>query len=1105
MLLLCSTTFPLVYTTEGANYLASVMNRPADGLSFLDRQLKLNTREDAEELAAEIAACPQLTFLELRGNTLGIQAGERIAEALEKHPELKYALWSDLFTGRLKNEIPPILRSMCGAMMRAGTCLTELDLSDNAFGPIGAEGIQDFLCSPSAFELKTLRLNNNGLGAGGVIIANCLLAAHRNAAAAGRRFALKTFVAGRNRLEDPGAIALAKAFKAIGTLEEITVPQNGIRKDGIKALARCLGSNRALRVINFNDNTCTRIGAIEISFSLGDLTQLEVLDLGDCLCRANGTTAILSVLVSRPFPKLREVNLSGNELPTAVVRDVLGAWTRRPTQTKLRVTNNGFGGEWADLAEEIEQRALAELVDMGAESDDEGTADEESAGESEESDEEERTSRQGSDEEPEGAMDPLADAMRTMAVQQPAAAAPAAQAPPAAAAPAAPAAPASGPYELSFLDKQLKFESEADAEVVAAALAAHPEVTSFVLRGNTLGIGAGERIAQALEKCPNLKDCNWSDLFTGRLRSEIPIIVKRLCGAMRTAGVQLRSLDLSDNAFGPIGAESIQDFLESESAFSLEELRLNNCGLGAGAVTVANSLLTLHQKARAAGRKLNLRVIVAGRNRLEIPGALAFARAIGEIGTLEELTVHQNGIHRPGVIGLAEGVARNPRMARLSIADNVGGWEGAEAFAQALQNLRELESADFSDCLSKDRGCRALVQAAVRLPKLKVLNLSGSELTAGVAEQLVTAWSQGRNDTATLNISTNNLSDQFGRIRDLAESLGGRVDVGESDDDCGSLSGDEAEDGAVDEDVNDDTSDGERNSGGDDDEDEDEEEKEYYDFDDEEEDEDDYSDEDEDDDYDQEEEEAIAEAKGRPAVSSLASLQASQPMQQLLQAAQHITVAGFCAAPTAAGLRALAAAGSERLKKMIEPFAGARDQTESARLFLSVIVAASGAEPVTMQAVEVLDTLLITVSRHLRRPIPTVVQMMNHVVAHSDMSINREENLVDPSAISRTILETAVLQLTQRGRLTEASNMIGHYFPSTLAAAAAPGAAAAPPARQTFAFNFSAVNTAATTGLLLILIDIIHVTHIAVVVLLHKSESCSYSAIEEKSFGNLAN
>lgn len=45
---------------------------------------------------------------------------------------------------------------------------------------------------------------------------------------------------------------------------------------------------------------------------------------------------------------------------------------------------------------------LASLRVLVVFSDDEGTADEESAGESEESDEEERTSRQGSDEEPEG-------------------------------------------------------------------------------------------------------------------------------------------------------------------------------------------------------------------------------------------------------------------------------------------------------------------------------------------------------------------------------------------------------------------------------------------------------------------------------------------------------------------------------------------------------------------------------------------------------------------------------------------------------------------------------------------------------------------------------
>lgn len=118
--------------------------------------------------------------LELKGNTLGIGAGERISTALLRHPELQRCLWSDMFTGRLKNEIPPILvtilanclffqRSLTNAMIRAGCHITELDLSDNAFGPIGAEGIQDFLVSPSAYSLEVLKLNNNGLGAGGKV------------------------------------------------------------------------------------------------------------------------------------------------------------------------------------------------------------------------------------------------------------------------------------------------------------------------------------------------------------------------------------------------------------------------------------------------------------------------------------------------------------------------------------------------------------------------------------------------------------------------------------------------------------------------------------------------------------------------------------------------------------------------------------------------------------------------------------------------------------------------------------------------------------------------------------------------------------------------
>lgn len=42
--------------------------------------------------------------------------------------------------------------------------LIELDLSDNALGPVGMEGLVQFLKSPVCYSLKCLRLNNNGLG-----------------------------------------------------------------------------------------------------------------------------------------------------------------------------------------------------------------------------------------------------------------------------------------------------------------------------------------------------------------------------------------------------------------------------------------------------------------------------------------------------------------------------------------------------------------------------------------------------------------------------------------------------------------------------------------------------------------------------------------------------------------------------------------------------------------------------------------------------------------------------------------------------------------------------------------------------------------------------
>ncbi|GMT17096.1 hypothetical protein PFISCL1PPCAC_8393, partial [Pristionchus fissidentatus] len=158
-----------------------------------------------------------------------------------------------------------------------------------------------------------------------------------------------------------------------------------------------------------------------------------------------------------------------------------------------------------------------------------------------------------------------------------------------------------------------------------------------------------------------------------------------------------------------------------------------------------------------------------------------------------------------------------------------------------------------------------------------------------------------------------------------------------------------------------------------------------------------------------------------------------------------VTISSFCDAPSSKGVRALAAIGEETFKKMIEPFSSSRDQTESARLFLSISMVVSADSSVEKEALQVLDSLVVDVSSHARKPIPTIVQLMNHVVAHVDQKIQREVNLVEPSALSRVAIDRLLQQLQQRGRLAEAKAMMAHYFLNGIQPAAGAGAAAPPP------------------------------------------------------------
>ncbi|TKS90100.1 Ran GTPase-activating protein 1 [Collichthys lucidus] len=344
-------------------------------LSYKGLGLKLDNAASVEELVREIEQYQGLRALRLEGNTVGVDAARAIAKALESKDQLQRCYWSDMFTGRLRSEIPTALRSLGSALMSAGARLTELDLSDNAFGPDGVKGIEQLLKSPSCHTLRELKLNNCGMGiGGGKILAEALIECHRQSSAHGAPLRLRVFIAGRNRLENEGARALSRAFQLMGSLEEVHMPQNGINYAGVMALASAMRHNPELRVLNFNDNTFTKNGTLAMAQALRHLRNVQVINFGDCLVRSEGAIALAAVL-REGLPILKELNLSFGEITEEAALVVAQAVTDKPHMEKVDLNGNCLGEEGCE-----ELREAMENMDKGdvlaSLSDDEGEPDE---------------------------------------------------------------------------------------------------------------------------------------------------------------------------------------------------------------------------------------------------------------------------------------------------------------------------------------------------------------------------------------------------------------------------------------------------------------------------------------------------------------------------------------------------------------------------------------------------------------------------------------------------------------------------------------------------------------------------------------------------------
>lgn len=180
-----------------------------------------------------------------------------------------------------------------------------LDLSDNAFGPTVAPTLVKFLNSPPAFTLQVLNLNNEGLGINGGCVpfhspfcplspfSDLGLGCAASGCGAGGVLGEERWPVQAPRLcrrpqsardaRSPGPrqgiqgtpivyllrLLLTKeclplALQKIKTLEEVSMPQNGIYPAGIEALSEAFAQNPGMRRINLSDNTIKVDGAAHL-------------------------------------------------------------------------------------------------------------------------------------------------------------------------------------------------------------------------------------------------------------------------------------------------------------------------------------------------------------------------------------------------------------------------------------------------------------------------------------------------------------------------------------------------------------------------------------------------------------------------------------------------------------------------------------------------------------------------------------------------------------------------------------------------------------------------------------------------------------------------
>lgn len=345
------------------------------------------------------------------------------------------------------------------------------------------------------------------------------------------------------------------------------------------------------------------------------------------------------------------------------------------------------------------------------------------------------------------------------------------------------------PKVFSLEGKVLKLDTAEDINAHIQPLVENTDYTEIRLGGNTLGIGASQRLAVVLKNQECLEAAYLDDIFTGRLLSEIPTALTALLNAILELDT-VHTVNLNDNAFGLNTSAPLVEFLSRH--VPLRHLILNNNGLGPAAGThVADALFQLAQRkeeARRDQKKVNLlESVVCGRNRLENGSMEAWARAYkAHSAGLKSVKMTQNGIRQEGISHLlTQGLYHATGLEVLDLQDNTFTTMGSTALANSLPVWPSLRELGVGDCLLSARGGVKVAQAlaANKNQNIQTLRLQYNEMKAEAVKSFTHAAKTALPNLRRVELNGNIFSEDDPNIVDLRELLESRQEEHGTDDD----------------------------------------------------------------------------------------------------------------------------------------------------------------------------------------------------------------------------------------------------------------------------------------------------------------------------------